>query len=160
MTLNIKVGIGNDFKTAIIKLNKLPKEISQSIENQLFIEGLNLRQDMITSMKNTPGGGRTYSSGRIKPHIASKPYHPPAIDNANLAGAFVIDQNLRGVEVGVGVNINLKKGKKRGSIASYAEDLEFGTSKMAPRSFMRPALDRLTPGLESRLKASILGRVK
>lgn len=40
-----------------------------------------------------------------------------------------------------------------GPQTSYAEFLEFGTSRMAPRAFMGPALDRHTPDFIAALEA-------
>ena len=160
MSLTINFGIGNDFSATIIKINNFPNEATQAIQNQLFIEGIELRQDMITSMRETPRSTKSYTYGRSKPHFSSKPGSPPAIDFGNLIRSFVVDETIDGVEVGVGLNISLTKGIKKGSLASYAENLEFGTSKMAARPFMQPATERQTAGLEDRLKKAILKDIK
>ena len=74
-------------------------------------------------------------SGRIYPpkgHQASAGGEAPAIDTGNLANSISTellssDSNSAWAQVGTGVE--------------YAEPLEFGTSTMEARPFMRPAFD-------------------
>lgn len=64
-----------------------------------------------------------------KGHIPSKPGEPPNNDSGVLAGSIETNDTGR-LEVTVSAN------------AEYAVPLEFGSSKMAPRPFMRPARDK------------------
>lgn len=71
--------------------------------------------------------GRTYTRGN-REHTASAPGEAPAIDIGNLVSSI---QVLEATPIHAVV----------GTAAEYAEHLEFGTSRMEPRPFLRPALD-------------------
>ena len=66
-------------------------------------------------------------------HQASAPGEAPAIDTGNLINSLQIEET-GDLEMTVSVN------------AEYAEALEFGTSKMAPRPFMEPATEAVREG--------------
>lgn len=79
-------------------------------------------------------GGKIYSNystgGRTTPHKASAPGDPPASDTGSLLGSI-----SHKMEVGDTVYATV------GSPLKYAIWLELGTRYMAPRPFLRPALD-------------------
>lgn len=79
-------------------------------------------------------GGKIYSNystgGRAKAHRASAPGEPPASDTGFLLGSI-----HHKMEVGETVYATI------GSDLEYATYLELGTRYMAPRPFLRPALD-------------------
>lgn len=82
-------------------------------------------------LASTPGRGRVY--GRRK-HRASAPGQGPAVDTGRLRSSI-------SHEVGkVGTTIVARVGTD----VEYAKYLELGTSKMAPRPFLRPALTQVT----------------
>lgn len=62
-------------------------------------------------------------------HIPSSPGEPPAVRTGNLRDSTVAEKHDNYATIDVG--------------AEYAEWLEFGTSKIAPRPFVRPAVQRL-----------------
>ena len=75
----------------------------------------------------TPGSGEVYTRGS-RSHRASAPGQPPAIDTGNLINSIEVgDVTPTQATLGVG--------------AEYAEYLEFGTSRMEARPFLRPAMD-------------------
>lgn len=89
------------------------------------------------------GGGRVYTTrfwrdrqgrlrrgGRRVPHQASAPGQPPATDTGRLLQS--IHHEIHGVGQDVEARI--------GSDVNYAIYLELGTRYMAPRPFLRPAL--------------------
>lgn len=84
-----------------------------------------------------------------KGHVVSKPGEPPNNDSGRLAGSIEATRN----------------GKLKSKVTAnsgYASNLEFGTSKMAARPFMRPARDKkkdeardlVVKGLNAALKAA------
>jgi len=87
--------------------------------------GAFLESDIKKSFK--PGTGRTYTRGNIT-HTASAPGEPPAVDTGRLRASISFHTYTNYVDVGTNVE--------------YAAPLEFGTSKMAARPFLRPALQR------------------
>src|SRR3974390_2892724 len=83
-----------------------------------------VRDEMIRLMLSSPHTGRVYN----RRHQASSPREPPAPDTGRLIGSITTPfdpVNLTG-RVVVG--------------AKYGLYLEFGTQRMQPRPFMRPAL--------------------
>ena len=73
--------------------------------------------------------GIVYTRGGVA-HQASAPGEPPASDTGTLARSFNIIPNPGLLRVVVNNN------------AAYAAALEYGTRKMEPRPFLRPALAR------------------
>jgi len=75
--------------------------------------------------------GRIYRRGN-KFHVASKPGDPPNTDEGRLIDSIQIDVDaINRFEVRVGTNVE------------YARRLEFGTRKVKPRPFLRPALKKV-----------------
>lgn len=70
-----------------------------------------------------------------KEHIASAPGEAPAIDTGNLVNS--IRSEMLNDQTGI-VFTNVE----------YAPYLEFGTSDMAPRPFLQPAVDAVTTAVE------------
>ena len=88
-----------------------------------------LRADIVQSI-SYKGTGRTYEKYRPRrTHTASAPNEPPATDTGFLVNNIFVkfDSDKLGVSVE--------------SRANYSLALEFGTSKMAARPFMQPALE-------------------
>lgn len=101
-------------------------------------------QEAVAIAKRSMGGpksGRTYRRGAIRRgkgekrrvvayrfHRASAPGEAPAIDTATLVNSFFTKKVGPLVRV-IGVG------------AEYAAALEFGTERIAPRPFLRPALN-------------------
>lgn len=107
----------------------------QIIDDELRIIAINLRTDMIKSMRESPAGksfvhGRIYRSSvsRAK-HIASMPGYPPRIDSGNLINRLFVDS-------GDGFSRLYTEN------VEYVKYLEEGTSKMKPRPFIAPAIER------------------
>lgn len=92
------------------------------------------------------GTGRVYKKSRpARIHQASAPGEPPAPDLGHLRAALGheigTDENGLYADVGYGVDPATRVEEEGGtSIADIAEYLEVGTRRMAPRSFLRPAL--------------------
>lgn len=83
--------------------------------------------EMKTSMSGTKSGLVYTRGGRS--HQASAPGEAPAIDIGNLVNSIFSEKSGPG-EALVGAH------------AEYGVYLEFGTSRMAPRPFLRPALEK------------------
>lgn len=86
--------------------------------------------------------------GSRPPHQASAPGEPPAYDTGNLLSMMRI--KTENVIAGTIVKIE--------SHALYSRYLEFGTSKMAPRPFIRPLTKEQTPVVVAIWAAGIVRR--
>lgn len=86
-----------------------------------------VRGEMLRLIMQTEKSGRIYRRGGVE-HQASAPGEPPASDTGGLVSSIntVYDTQRLSGRVRVG--------------AAHGPHLEFGTSKMEPRPFARPAL--------------------
>lgn len=82
-----------------------------------------------------------------KNHVPSAPGQPPNQDTGVLAGNI---ETTRAGKLRVRVT----------SKAGYSSALEFGTSKMAARPFMRPARDKMRPQVEKLIADVVQKQVK
>ena len=110
-------------------LTKVAQEIRTNAKLALEAAAKLLHAQVISEL-STPGKGRIYE--KYKPrrtHQASAPGDPPAPDTGVLRNSITIGPTETGYRVGT----NLQS----------APVLEFGSSSMAPRPFMRPAIDKV-----------------
>jgi hypothetical protein len=87
--------------------------------------------EVINEEFSEPKSGREYTRGG-KPHIASAPGEPPAIDTGNLANS--ISHQMVGSHTGE-VSVG----------AEYGLVLELGGARMEPRPFAQPAAEKVWP---------------
>lgn len=86
-----------------------------------------IKNDAVLSL-NTGPAGRAYPRGRGKVHYASSPGYPPNVDTGTLRASMRVE----------------KKSKLKFWVVDgvdYGAGLEFGTTRILPRPFMRPAFD-------------------
>lgn len=115
------------------------------IMDELVIGANNIRNEMITSMRNSPATGKKYTGGRGgKSHIASSPGNPPRVDSSQLVNSIVMDERLFEVEVGS----NIMEGDP-----PYPVVLEFGREdgSMEARPWMGPAFESEKGAIEKEL---------
>jgi len=97
-----------------------------------------IRSDAINSMRRSTPSGRTYKikgkRKKAREHRASAPGQPPAVDTGRLWSSITADFRDDGLTGEVGPTV------------FYGKYLELGTSRMAPRPFMEPALEQNEPG--------------
>jgi hypothetical protein len=103
-----------------------------------------IKNDVVTSF-NTGPRGRAYPRGNGKVHYASTAGNPPNVDTGALRASIRV----------------IPKSKLRYWVAAgtdYAEGLEFGTTRIRPRPYMRPAFDKWSRG--GKLARSLEGWMK
>jgi hypothetical protein len=110
------------------KLDRLTPEVQAAAKQGLFAVAQIAANDAKLRVARGPKTGRIYKRGKIA-HQASAPGEAPATDLGKLLGS------IRGELANEPLTANLV------ASVDYAIHLEFGTSKMAPRPFMRPAAD-------------------
>lgn len=141
-------------------LREMSGEVRDEVSKAVIGTALDLRDDVIKSIRQ-PGTGRTYthhfftnSKGRLRqgkkraaPHTASAPGMPPASDTGRLIQTIVFER-INELTASVGSNL------------AYATYLEYGTLKIAPRPFFRPAVERIRDTFNRRLEAAISGAIR
>ena len=113
------------------------REMRPKAEAAVLASVLDLEGEIKRTLSQ-PGTGRIY--GR---HQASAPGDPPAVDTGRLRNSIAHTRpQWNGWEVSAEVGTNVE----------YAAALEFGTSRILPRPYMRPALEKARPRIEARLR--------
>jgi hypothetical protein len=96
---------------------------------------LQLLYDEVMLSFSLPKHGRLYRKKDGSIHQASAPGEAPAIDTAELARSiYIVGPNWKGWTV---------QGHVASRLRNKPKWLEFGTSRMAPRPFFRPAIRRI-----------------
>lgn len=108
--------------------DELMSKLRQGVANAIFKTTEAVRNEAVRSILQGQKSGRIYRRRGIE-HKASAPGEAPASDTGRLANSIDTSYEDRGLTGIVHVR------------AEYAPFLEFGTIKMEPRPFMRPALD-------------------
>jgi HK97 gp10 family phage protein len=106
-----------------------------------------VREEATSLMLNSPRSGRIYQRRGVV-HKSSGPGEPPAPDTGNLIRNIqtsVDPQTLSG-------NVNFG--------TQYSRHLEYGTIKMAPRPFARPAAEHKRAEIQADIAQEIAGALK
>lgn len=125
-----------DNKTVKAMVDKLESQASNYYKKVVNYASNEVRNQAILGIQTTPREGKKYKRGS-KIHIASIPGKPPAIDTGRLVNSinYIVDVYSKGYAAEVFAS------------TKYAYWLEFGTTKkdgttkMAARPFMQPALE-------------------
>ena len=112
----------------ISKLERLPQEINKSVKRAVIESALLVETEAKRSIQRGPKSGKIYKRGGVT-HQASAPGEAPATDTGVLVGSVSHRVKRDGFEAEVGTNVK------------YGAHLEFGTSKMAARPWLQPALE-------------------
>lgn len=126
----------------VLKLNHTVPALMQARAHVIVHKiGEDAIAHMVQGMEKQ-GGGRLYRRGGHV-HQASAPGEPPARDEGTLAGSIQMeDDGPAAVVITVG--------------AAHGIYMEKGTSHIAPRPFVQPAIDAVRPAFEAASR-SLLG---
>lgn len=122
----------------INKSNLVLNRYENQIKQIIAAGGNMVRNEAVESINNHRSSGETYQKyNPRRTHTASTAGNPPNTDTGYLVSNIhlVVDSNKLGCSVE--------------SRADYSESLEFGTSRMAARPFMQPALESQRPKIRS-----------
>ena len=134
-------------KELMRKLGRLDATLRGPIVNQALTAGAMVieTQAKLLLMSGTQTG-EWYKRGNVW-HHASAPGEPPATDTGHLANS-ISTYSLSREQVAVSVG------------AEYGVFLEYGTSKMEPRPFMRPAVYDNLPKIEAAINHQLLRGIR
>lgn len=145
-----------EFSVKIEGIDRLARSTDQikaraksEIEKALFASGKQVEKEAKLSITNGQKSGRLYKRGKAIFHRASAPGEAPASDTGRLVNS--INTTISGLEALVVAG--------RGAV-KYARMLEFGTSKIAPRPFMFPALEKSKAWITNRLNQAMQRALK
>jgi HK97 gp10 family phage protein len=126
------------------KIKNISKKGKQLIQHAVFKGVADVEKEAKKSIQRGSPSGRVYE--RYNPrrtHQASAPGQPPASDTG-----FLVNNIKRKMDTD-------NMGGEVASRADYSKYLEFGTSKMLPRPFMFPALEKNRKKIKSRIEKAM-----
>lgn len=128
------------------EFTNLDRQFDIAVQDAIEDTALEIRNKIVTAIQRGPKSGRVYE--KYKPrrtHQASAPGQPPATDTGRLVGSIYMDIDPMTATVG--------------SRLVYAQYLEYGTRKMAPRPIWVPTAntegDRLRERIVENLRRAI-----
>ena len=136
-----------------VKFDELHRDMAVGIREAVNQGVLMVQADVQRSIVEISGGKvyirkpakkgkRGYGKGsKTEIHIASKPGDAPNDDSGNLKRNIRASKTKGNTRKGYSATVK--------AVTPYAYDLEYGTSKMKPRPFMRPALAKNRKKIES-----------
>lgn len=111
-------------------INKMRRNGDDRLQKMLFEGALNTKSEAARSIQAKQSSGRTYQRRTVR-HTASLPNNPPNTDT----GALV--RNITTKKIAKGYDVGSRAG------APHGFWLEFGTSQMAARPWLKPAFERI-----------------
>ncbi len=135
-------------------LSSMPARVQAAVTSQiqagLYASAQQVRTEAIKSVQAGDKSGRVYKRRTVM-HRASAPGEAPASDTGRLVNSIQAYNNPGGSEAFVVAG--------RGTVL-YAALLEFGTSRMAARPFMVPALEKSRAWINDRLRTAFQRGIK
>jgi len=131
------------------KIRQISPRTRAEVRQALRRGGLLIENHAVASIIEQTPGGRPYRSrgAKNKIHYASPPGAAPNADTGELhqsiTSVVALDSPAL-IQVDTGAN------------APYAEALEFGTSKMAPRPFMAPAFNANRAAIRQMVQQAVI----
>lgn len=101
-----------------------------------------VRNEAIRLIQDTPKTGRIYQRRGVA-HRASAPGEPPASDTGRLVNS--ITTSLNDADLTFGISFGTE----------YALMLEYGTARMQPRPYARPALENTRDAVNEAIQAEV-----
>lgn len=121
-------------------LSRLVPEGKKELMKGVIAAALMVENEAKAMIQRGGRSGRIYKRGKIT-HQASAPGEPPKSDQANLVRNITTVPEAADLSATVGSRI----------AAAYGYLLELGTSKMAPRPWLEPALNKHIDAIHARL---------
>ena len=128
--------MADTFDSLHAKLEAMKTQVPDAVKAQLYLGGLKIEEIYKKSVMSGDKSGKVYHRGKVS-HTASAPGEAPANDTGRLVNSVHTDRVGDGSTVTVSVD------------AAYGAALEFGTSKMAARPALLPALRQVTPDIQA-----------
>ena len=126
------------------KLKDLNNRINRAIANEINVAGTELQKIIRKDMKETPKTGRTYKRGE-KTHTASSAGNAPAVDTGELIKSIQIFTKA----------IPSRLFAEVGSDTAQGKWMEYGTSNIEARPWLRPAFDRNKEQIQKNIQEAI-----
>lgn len=139
----MRLDVSVKLESSIFSIDRAREQIARAVERAALVAESEMKRSM-----TGPKSGREYNRGRTRnrrPHRASAPGEPPAVDSGTLLNS--ISTLPGGTEFEAVVTVG----------AEYGAYLEFGTRRMDPRPYVRPALEKARRALENDILGIVSG---
>lgn len=135
------------FKEFSSYLSKVAPEANWQLANAIALCCEKVRSDIQDSMAHTPRNmdKSYYTNNKTTAHHPSLPGNPPAPDTGNLRNSIRYEVHGQDSKEVYGIVGTTQKDP------NYGEYLEYGTTKIAPRPWLRPAMERNESWIRSTL---------
>lgn len=129
-------------------LARLPDQIRRPVEKAVFVAAQGVRTAVLDSMKG-PKTGKVYRvpDTKTRRYTASAPGDAPAIPTGRLFGSIKVVREPDRLAARIGL--------EGGEAVKYAPMLEFGTTRMAARPFLIPALESQRDTFERKIQEAV-----
>ena len=143
------------FKEFSEYLNKIAPNIDGEVTKSIELCCQKVRSDIQESMAKTERDmSKTYfTNNKTKAHHPSLPENPPAPDTGNLRNSIRYEVHGEGSEI-YGVVGSTQKDP------DYAVFTEYGTNKMAPRPWLRPAMQKNNEWIRKSMANAVANTLK
>lgn len=138
MTVMIKLQGTKELRAALANMSD---DMVVHVGDEIADIAAELEADIKLSLQQGARTGRVYQRGGVT-HQASAPGEAPANDTGGLFKS-IYHERLSSLTQVVGSRL------------VYALHLEYGTRRMAPRPFFRPAVERMRQVFDGRIRAAI-----
>ena len=127
----------------VSRLNKLPANARAGIGKAIAISLLELDGDAKRRISTGARSGRVYKRGKSRTHQASAAGEYPKSDTGQLVSSLFFRQAADKLSGFFGTRLN------------YGRYLEYGTTRMSARSWLRPTFRRLEAGIKARVREAV-----
>lgn len=136
-------------------LSNVAPKIQSELEKTIGLCCEKVRSDIQDGMAHTPrDSSKTYyTNNKTTPHHPSLPGNPPAPDTGNLRESIRYEIHGEGKEI-YGVVGSTQKDP------DYAVYTEYGTSKMKPRPWLRPAMNKNNEWIRKSISKAVADSLK
>lgn len=126
----------------IANLKRINEKAEKALSNAVKSTALSIRGEAIKSIQRGAKTGDVYSKYQPRrEHRASASGQAPATDTGRLVNSIRSDVSGKSAEVSANTE--------------YAAALEFGTSKMEPRPYLVPAMEKERPNFDRRIRQAL-----
>jgi HK97 gp10 family phage protein len=132
---------------SVVDFDALARAQQDAVEEAVRAGTVMVANDAKRAVAQGPKTGRVYNRHGVE-HQASAPGEPPATDTGRLIGSIVTDVEPNGP--GNTGPVGAVEAR-----VEYAAWLEFGTRRIAPRPFLRPALERNMPRIREMIQHAV-----
>lgn len=136
-------------------LSKVAPQVEHSLVNTIKLCCEKVRSDIQYSMAHTPRNTTKsyYTNNKTKAHHPSLPGNPPAPDTGNLRNSIRYEVHNEGKKV-YGIVGSTQNDP------DYAVYTEYGTTKMAPRPWLRPAMEKNNDWIRQSIAKAVASGLK